>query len=285
MHIVRSTPTKRAASLSPVTALLLSLLLFATPLASAQVMTSSLPGISVTGQGRASAPAETATIAIMVSSGDYYMMEPPMEYGEEEAAIATPEVSAEESIAPVIDALVAAGVPEGDIDVIVDPSSAYSGSWGAPLMQTIRFTIDDPATDRIKELLDTAADAASDAGLFVNMTTALYGVADCDALERDARAAAIADARTRAGLQAELLDVELGDLVASRDDIYGAMIFGGMFTGMQVNGCLLDAEDASMTSIYNAPPFDPLSQPEVTVTHSVELTFAIGSGVSATPAP
>lgn len=276
---------KRAASLSPVTALLLSFLLFATPLASAQVMTSSLPGITVTGQGRASAPAETATIAIMVSSGDYYMMEEVMEYGEEEAPVATPEVSAEESIAPVIDALVAAGIPEGEIQVVVDPSTTYSGPWGAPMVQTVRFTINDPTTDRISELLDTAADAASDAGLFVNMTTALYGVADCDTLYREARAAAIADGRARAALQAELLEVELGDLVASRDDMYGALMFGGMFTGMQLNGCLLDAADASMNSIYNSPPFDPLSEPQVVVTHSVELTFGIGSGVSATPTP
>jgi uncharacterized protein YggE len=276
---------KRSSILSTVTVLLLSALLVA-PLTAAQVLTTSLPGITVTGQGRASAPAENATIAIMVSSGDYYMMEPaPMEYGEQEEPVATPEVSPEESIAPVVDALVAAGIPEGDIDVIVDPSTAYSGPWGAPLVQTVRFTIEDPTTDRISELLAAATGAATDTGLFINMTSALYGVADCDALEREARTNAIADARSRAELQAELLDVELGDLTASRDDIYGAMIFGGLFTGMQVNGCLLDPADASMNSIYNAPPFDPLSQPEVTVTHSVELTFAIGAGASATPAP
>jgi uncharacterized protein YggE len=268
---------KRAGSFSTVSALILVFLFLVTPLASAQVASTSIPGVSVTGQGRASAPAETATIAIMLSSGDYYK-DPAMM--EEAASSPTPPASAEETAQPVVDALVAAGIPAADISIITDPSSLYASPYGAPLMVTVRFTIAAPTSARIMELLDAATTAATDAGLYVNMTSALYGVADCATLERSAREDAIADARDQAATQAELLDVSLGGVIASRDDVYGAMAYSGV---AQVNGCTLDIVDGSMASVYNAPAFDPSVEPEVAVTINIELTFEIVPDAAATP--
>jgi uncharacterized protein YggE len=264
---------KRAATLSRITALLFSTLFLITPLAAAQTTSTSLPGISVTGQGRASAAAETATIAIMLSSGEYYK-DPAMMEGEATAS-PTPPASPEEAVQPVIDALVAAGIPEADIEIIIDPSSLYASSYGGPSMVTLRFTITTPTTDRIMELLQTATTAATDAGLWVNMTNALYGVADCATLERGAREDAIADARDQATIQAELLDVSLGDVIASRDDVYGAMVYAGI---SHINTCTLDTSDGSMASVYSAPAFDPSAEPSVTVTRNIELTFEIAPG-------
>lgn len=261
---------KRAASLSTVSALLLSFLFLTTPLATAQAVSTSIPGVSVTGQGRASAPAETATIAIMISSGDYYK-DPAMMEGQQPAS-PTPPASAEETVQPVIDALVAAGIPAADIEIITDPSSLYSTPYGAPMMVTLRFTIAGPTSARIMELLGAANQAAIDAGLFVNMSSALYGVADCAILQRAAREDAIADARDQAATQAELLEVSLGGIIASRDDAYGAMAYGGY---VQLNACATDTSDGSMASIYNAPAFDPSVEPAVVMTMNIELTFEI----------
>ena len=269
---------KRAGSLSTVITHLLALMVLATPLATAQTASTSIPGVSVTGQGRASAPAETATISIMLGSGDYYkdpaMMEP-------EADVATPPATAEEAVAPVIEALVAAGIPAADIEVIPDPSSLYASSYGTPMINTLRFTIQDPTSARIMELLAAATTAATDAGLYVNMTGALYGVADGATLERGAREDAIADARDQAMTQAELLDVSLGDVIASRDDIYGATIFSGNYSGVvTINSCTVDMADGSAMSVYSAPAFDPSVEPVVTVNMNIELTFEIVPGAA-----
>ena len=144
------------------------------------------------------------------------------------------------------------------------------------MMVSLRFTIAGPTSARIMELLDAATGAATDAGLYVNMTSAFYGVADCASLERAAREDAIADARDQATTQAELLDLSLGNVIASRDDPYAAMAYGGMYSGVPlVNACTLGTIDGSASSIYNAPSFDPSVEPAVTVTMSLELTFEI----------
>ncbi len=268
---------KRSSVLSALPVLLLSLVLLAAPGASAQVASTSIPGISVTGFGRASAPAETATIAIMLGSGDYYKDPSMME------TTPTPSASPEEMVQPVIDALVNAGIPATDIEIIPDPSAYYTSPYGAPMMVTLRFTIDNPSAQGIGDLLGAASSAATDAGLYVNMTSALYGVSDCASLTRGARESAIGHAREQATLQAELLNVGLGDVVASRDDLAGAMYYGGMYVSGQINSCTMDITDGSMTSIYNAPTFDPSAEPMVTMTAAVELTFEIDPAGAATP--
>lgn len=270
---------KRLASLTRFSALLFAFLILTAPLAVAQTMATALPGISVTGHGVASAPAETATIAIMLGSGDIYKDPTMMEEG-----ASTPAASAEETAAPVVDALVGAGIPAEDIEVLRDPSSAYTSPYGSAMMVILRFTITEPTAERISELLETATATATEAELFVNMTSALYGVDDCATLRREARSGAIADAREQATVQAELLEVGLGEVTASRDDIYGAMVYSGMYPGAQVNSCTIDMAQESMASIYSAPMFDPSTEPVVTMTSSIELTFEIAPLEGATPA-
>lgn len=268
---------KRPSLLTAFPVLLLSFALLAAPGASAQVASTSIPGISVTGFGRASAPAETATIVIMLGSGDSYKDPSMME------TTPTPPGSPQEMAQPVIDALANAGVPAAAVEVLTDASSYYTTPYGTPMMVTLRFTIDSPSSQGIGDLLGVATTAASDAGLYVNMTSALYGVADCASLVRGARENAIGHAREQATLQAELLDVGLGDIVASRDDLAGAMYYGGMYVSGQVNSCTMDVTDGSMASVYNAPAFDPSAEPMVTMTSAIELTFEIVPAGAATP--
>lgn len=263
---------KRAPFLSPAIAVVLSLLFITTPVATAQPAVTTLPGITVLGMGQVSVPAETATIVLMLGSGAYYK-DPAMM---EEQPAATPASSPEVMTEPVIAALVAAGVPETDIELISNPFTGDYGPYGGPALVTLVFTLQDPDAEQISTILMAGIDAATAGGMYVNMTSALYGVADCATLEREARAAAIADARDKATVQAELLDVSLGDVVASRDDVYGAVTYGGVYGGiMQNNTCTLRGGFDSMSILYSAPTFDPGVEPSVTVSAYVELTFEI----------
>jgi len=264
---------KRATFLPSTLAVVLSALFALTPLASAQPAPTTLPGITVLGAGQASVPAETATVILMLASDAYYYGEP---VKGEVPAPATPSASAEEAAAPVIDALVAVGVPEADIELISNPFVAGYGPYPGPTTFTLVFTLADPTSAGIAELLTAALAAASEGGLYPNMMSALYGVADCASLQREARSAAIADAREQATVQAELLGVSLGDVIASRDDTYGAIAYSGMYGGAtQYNSCTLRSGFDPMTAIYSAPAFDPSLEPTVTVSAYVELTFAI----------
>jgi uncharacterized protein YggE len=251
---------------------LVCLLAAPTSLVAAQPAMSTLPGITVLGVGQASVPAETATIVMMLGTNAYYKEDPSMM----EQASPTPQPSPEEAAAPVIAALVAAGVPETDITLVSNPFTGDYGPGGGPTSFTIVFTMASPTSTGISDVLIAGIDAARAEGLYVNMTSALYGVADCAALERQARQAAIAHAREQATVQAELLDVSLGDVIASRDDAYGPIAYSGVYGGIsQLNTCSLGDNADVINVLYSAPAFDPGVEPTVSLSAYIELTFDI----------
>lgn len=271
---------RRIPLLSSIAAFLLGSLILTAPLATAQTSPASLPGITVLGTGSASAPAETAIVVLMLGQGFYEEKMPPVE-----SPGGTPGVSMDEAVAPVIAALVDAGVPEADIEILTNAYSGDYGPYGNPMTSTLRFDLTSPTTEQIAGILDAAVPAAIEAGLFVNMTGAIYGVADCATLERQAREASIANGRERASLQAELLGVSLGDVTASRDDIYGAMMYSGIYAGaVRTSSCSPGFSEQGTSALYGAAPFDPNMPAEVTVMAYTELTFEIGAGSGATPA-
>lgn len=273
---------RRVPLTSSIVALLLgSLLLVAAPLATAQMSPPAPAGITVLGTGSASAPAETATVVLMVGQGYYEEMMPEMQ-----KPSGTPRMSPEETAAPVVDALATVGVRKADIEILSNPYSGDYGPTGGPATTFIRFDVAAPTTEQISELLDAAIPAAVETGLYMNMASVVYGVADCAALERQAREAAIADAREQAELQAELLGVSLGDLVASRDDPYAELMYAGGYSGVvPVNSCTQGPMNQGTSILYGAAPFDPNMPAEVTLVDYVELTFDMEPAPDGTPAP
>lgn len=271
---------RRVPLTSSIVALLLGSLLLAAPLATAQMSSPAPAGITVLGTGSASAPAETATVVLMVGPGYYEEKMPEMQ-----EPSGTPRMSPEETAAPVVDALAPVGVPEADIEILSNPYSGDYGPAGGPVTTFIRFDVAAPTTERISELLDAAIPAALEAGLYVNMASVIYGVADCAGLERQAREAAIADAREQAELQAGLLGVSLGDLVASRDDPYAEIMYAGGYSGVvPVNSCTRGPIDQGTSILYGAAPFDPNMPAEVSLVDYVELTFDMAPAPDGTPA-
>ncbi|HEV2106971.1 MAG TPA: SIMPL domain-containing protein, partial [Thermomicrobiales bacterium] len=133
--------------------------------------------------------------------------------------------------------------------------------------------------------------AAAEQRLFVGYVGASYEAADCQTLEREARQAAIDDARSRAEIQAALLGVQLGDVIASSDvDPYPSQAFGpyGPIPAPS-GGCEPQAPPGfggDVAPAVTLPPFDPTSQSdEVEVYRQLRITFAIeGQGAPiATP--
>lgn len=245
-----------------------SLVLFA-PAATAQTTTAPLAGISVSGFGMVSAPAETATVVLILGSGYY---------GDGYTIVETPAVSPEspaETAAPVVDAITAAGVPAASIRTVVNPYSGEYGPSGSPMTIMLVFDLQDPTVDGISSILDSAFAAAHESGIYVTMTGAMYGVADCEALTREARRMAIADARGQASLQAELMGVSRGEIIASHDDPYAAMAYGGYGGIATVNTCTTKLPLTSVTTLYSVPMFDPGMPAEVSVVTNVNLTFEI----------
>jgi uncharacterized protein YggE len=270
---------KHVPFLPPIVALALTFLL-AAPSVAAQQVTASLPGITASGMGTASAPAETAFVVISVGSDPYmYAGGPAVDQPAMEPN--APIVTAEEIAAPIVDALVTAGLSVAEIEVTSNTYGGGYGPYGGPQTVFISFELADPTVEGIMELLDPAIAAAIGARLFVNMTSVVYGVADCAPLQREAREAAIADARANAELQSDLLGVSLGDVVASRDNPFGA--YGPYYGPVPVNTCSAETVDPKYIGMYGGPAFDPMMPAEVAVQSSVELTFEILPGAAATP--
>ena len=141
--------------------------------------------------------------------------------------------------------------------------------------------MEEPTTERVQELINAAILGAAEEDLFVGQVGVGYEVADCATLERQARQAAIEDARERAELQADLLGVELGDPVASSDrpvDTTGLVEYFGpaAITG---GGCAPPLPRATAGAPVTLPLFDPTTEAEVEVYVQVAITFEIaGTG-------
>lgn len=252
-------------------AVLFALSLAALPLAAGAASSSS--GITTIGYGMASAPAETAAIQFSV-----------VDYNYNPAIAQQDEAQVRATIKPVLDALAAAGVNEGDVELIVGPRLVELTKYEGPALALVRIMVENPTTDQVAEILAAATSGATAARLSVGTTGVRYEVADCAALDRAARDAAIADARARAQTQADLLGLELGEVVGSRDLAVVPQTAYGPYGPVPVaNGCTPAMPTASYGTT-TLPPFDPSGEAEVTLYAQIELTWEITFPLGATPA-
>lgn len=266
---------RKSSILQTVIAIVLGTTLFGSAVAQAQEAPS---GLTVVGYGQASAPADTATIEFVVGDGYYGQPQPP-EPG------ATPGAEEREAVAPVVASLTDAGVPEDDIEVIVAPYVSERYGFGGPAIALFRINLTNPDTQRITELIDAASVGAAEERLIVSGIAVSYGIEDCTALEREAKEQAIADARQQADVQAELLDVSVGELLASRDiPVESEPAFGPYGPSFPGGPCDPLGRSSAILGMFSVSPFDPTTEPMVTVYAQVELTFGMSAGAEATPA-
>ena len=240
-------------------------------------------GITVIGYGQSSAPAETAVLQMLASQIEFGGPRPP-DPG------ATPGAEEREAVVPMVDALVAAGVAEEDVEVVVSPVVGQFYGPGGPGVARVDVRIDGPTPERVRELIDAAIVGAAEEDLVLFQIGVGYGVSDCAPLERQARESALADALTRAELQAELMSMPLGQAVSSSDvplsysEAFAA--FYGGFAPTQV-ACSPPAPVPTTGAPVSVPPYDPTDEAEVNVFAQVEVTYETGSAgpeTDATPA-
>jgi uncharacterized protein YggE len=245
----------------------------------AQAAPSERTGITTTGHGLASVPAETAVLQILINSSDYYGGPPQAPQVE-----ATPGATARTTMEPIV-AVIEAHDSVESVSVVIPVPIGSLGRQTA--MARLDIEVSAPAVDDLTGLLNDVARAAGEDRLMIGYVGASFGVADCQTLERDARQAAMEDAQARATVQADVLGIELGDVIASVDvETTAVSTYYGLIPGASSN-----CEPASpLNNLLNAelgatlPMFDPVSQsPVVEVYREIQVTFAIDDG-GATPA-
>lgn len=236
-------------------------------------------GITVIGYGSASVPAETATLQMVISTSNYgspTVLQPG----------ATPGAQEREDIQPTLDALMAAGVAEDQIDVLISPvQTSYYGPAG-PAVARIDVSLDAPTPERIRELVDAATVGAAGERLVLGQVGVGYGVADCAGVDRQAREAALADAGRRGDVQAELLGVTLGDVVSASDLPLNPYTSISPYFGFALSQLPCSPDLPSLTDGVSilSPPYDPTAEAVVEVYAQVTVTYAITSDATATPA-
>ena len=111
-------------------------------------------GLTVAGYGEAKAPADSATLLLVI--GDEF-------YGPPQAPQpgSTPGAAQREAIAPVIGSLTDAGLAEADINVVVGPYLGDAYGYGGPAIAVLEMELPDPDSQRITELVDAASVGAA----------------------------------------------------------------------------------------------------------------------------
>lgn len=227
--------------------------------------------LTVTGFGHASGPADLATVYLTIAS-ESMMTGPP-----------SPATAGDrETVAPIVDALVAEGIDEGTIAVITGPSVASAMSYIGPPLAVIHFDIADPTAETISGAVDAATAAASDARLIVGGMSVRLVTDDCAKLERDAREAAVADARERAEAMGELTGLLPGEVSHVRDISFSPEA-GFPYVAPMMSGCWPIAADTLPPDWFGPTVFDPTQEPTVTVYAQVEITVAASPAILATP--
>ncbi|HEV2109171.1 MAG TPA: SIMPL domain-containing protein [Thermomicrobiales bacterium] len=239
---------------------------------------STQPKLVVTGYGRASAPAETATLQLVIGpSGDQFNgggFRP------------TPEASpgaGDDSIAmPIVEAIMAQEINRDAISVIVSPVYGDSPYYGGAPLPGFRIDIQlaDPDGERLNTLINEVYRVARETGWYVSAQGVVYTAEDCAALERDARSAAIEDGRRQALQQADVLGTELGELIQITD----AASPESVLASCSGPGATAHVRSPDNPFAFNpggglsAPAYDPAASPEAAVEFRVELTYALPPG-------
>ncbi len=219
------------------------------------------PTFRVIGRGRASQPADRAKLQFQFTP-NYYLESPPegtvvSRFHEGESALT------EETLQPIVDALVRSGVPADTIEVrmIKANFSFFGGSQGGA---EVVVKIETPTRDRLEEIVDTATEAADNIEeILLNTVAVEYAVDNCQVLEQSAYQSAVQDAQNRASSIAQATGAELRQVPSIAEPFYGVFL----------PGCNSKANLPFGTTA--ASPYDPNAPIEVEVTKDIFVTYTV----------
>ncbi len=223
---------------------------------SAQLVPGDQPSIVVTGTGEASAPAKSAMMQVVVRGAI-----DPATAGGPVPTIPPPLTDAQ--VQPVIDAIVATGIAEDAIEVVV--TEGFAGTFG-PGTAEVRIALEQAELGVMPDVLEAVTVPLD--GLTVDAVNAGYEAADCAPLVRRARKAAAVDAEKQAEGLAEAVGLELGKiLLVAQSPVYAGVPGVGctpLSPGFQAGGT------GTYLSVY-----DPSAPPEVEVYAQLNIAYAI----------
>ena len=225
------------------------------------------PGVMVQGQGKATAPADTARIEFLFSN--QYSEEP------EGKTPKAPKPLTQASLKPIVDALVAVGVPATAIEINTNPSNPpafpfpISATEGAVQM-VVR--LEKPTRDRVQQIVKVAGDEKIFKGKFsLQNTNVEYAINDCPALERAAYAAAVNNARSRATALSEALGVKIADVPSIAESSFS------LFNIFSASSSACGSAGSTPVFPFSAfkKPFNPATPAEVEVKKDIFVTYTI----------
>jgi hypothetical protein len=222
--------------------------------------------LRVPGRGRASEPANAARLVFKFGSNS--SLESPPEGTLSYAKVAQASFT-QESLKPIVDALVASGVPSNAIRVTISEPRPSALPFPFPSTGTaggaeIAVMIEQPTRDRIEKIVTVASQAtAKNKNLTISSVGVQYSAKDCQALERAAYQAAVQDAQNRASAIAEAMGGKMRKVGSVAEPFYNAYL-----PGCNSGGNLPFGGDATS-------PYDPNAPVEVEVTKEIFVTFPI----------
>ncbi len=236
-------------------------------------------GITVSGFGVATVPAETAELQIIVSQSNYGPPSSP-------TSGATPGAEEREQAGSVVTSLTDAGVAEADIEVIVSPvlGNVYGPNGSA--VARIDVAVQSPTAERISELIDAATVGAANERLVLGQVGVGYGIADCAPLLRQAREAALGDAQAKGELRADIAGVGIGEIIDVTD--VAVSPFGGLspyYGGLAPLSvaCAPAVPVVSTGGSISVAPYDPTADAVVNVYAQLTITYELARSTAATP--
>lgn len=235
------------------------------------------PTLLATGVGEARAPAASALLHLLISRDDFdggMIDDSNALDGSSTAGGSEPGAAEHAAVEPIVQALVANGLPADAVTVVVSPAFAQSYYGPTPSFGVrLDIVVADPDIDGLNRLVNAAAAAATEADLIVVDVDARYDAADCAALARAAREQAIAAARANAEQQADLLLLPLGDLLLASDAPTTDSATGP-------DSCHRSSGPANEPNLFgdrsSLPPFDPMAPAEAVTRVGVSLSYAVG---------
>jgi uncharacterized protein YggE len=237
--------------------------------------------LMVLGQGQVKVPADTARIDLLISrgsesaptaegttflpNGNYRseMRSPTTLSNKDSGSIPL----TKSSLKPIIDALVAIGVPDRSIEVKTNNSSPFSPSSSDTAKIIVK--LEKPTRDRVEKIVTTANEAAKKNGkLYIDSVAVKYAVNECQALVASAYQAAVKDARNRAQALATAMGVEISNVPSVAESP-----FGDLFSPV----CSEESTDISSLFPFGSfsSSYDPTAPAEVQMRRDIFVTYPI----------
>jgi len=226
-------------------------------------------GVMVQGQGKASAPADTARIEFLFTN-----MTEPSEDPEGQTPSKPPKPITQATIRPVIDGIVALGVPASAIEVNTNPTDTQAFPFPIPTSEgavQLLVRLEKPTRDRVQQIVKVAGDQQNlNSNVSLQSMNVQYNVNDCPALEKAAYAAAVNDARSRARALSEALGVKIADVPSIAESSFS--LFN--FFGSSGSSCGSTNTPIFPFSVLQRP-YDPNAPAEVEVKKDIFVTYTV----------